>query len=261
MTENQSLYKDELLGDITAREFQTLVEQNDPRVAPIRYRKIIADLRRQIVKMKAKVDDRKTINKKTVGRIQTDRFKKYLKKSAINQRKISERATDVYYLKIKRDLLEKSNYVDGVIAFPVIQKFTKDNDLAEREFAILVVLCCHEWINVKDLVLFLPYSLSLLRTSLNRVVARGLAAKYKGGAGFGFVYSATLQGQKLFELFQKEFKAKISTMFEGFDKTFKNHNVKPRLVIDDSKKAKTKIRIPKIDENHKVVYKERKKRG
>jgi hypothetical protein len=105
-------------------------------------------------------------------------IKKTRKRFVVSEVKIKKRAEIHYYEKVKSIALERSNFIDGLMQYPIIQKFLQDhNELTDLEFQVLIISYCHKWINITDGEYF-GYEKTSFALTLNRLKHKGFLDRF-----------------------------------------------------------------------------------
>lgn len=118
-----------------------------------------------------KKDIRKKINQKKKQEVQIARRQLFGKA----QGRINVRAMEMYYDKIKTHKLDRSNYLDGVLSYPIIKEWLKYNTtLNESEFRLFMVFYCHKWMHTTDCENF-GFDIKAVSRIMKSLVAKGFA--------------------------------------------------------------------------------------
>lgn len=120
--------------------------------------------------------------------------------------------------KLKSVVINQSRYIDGIISFPIITAFCKENNIQFTTFSIFVLLNNYEWFMPFD-GLFFGHSITTTRNHLKILVELELASEIIS-KNRRRTYVCTPLGRKTFEDFKKFHDKRLKDMMDDYDKSF-----------------------------------------
>lgn len=155
---------------------------------------LVRKLKRQVASLQKKlVNAKKDGVRRSVKNYKRARARNR-KDYVVTQTKLTERAQEYYFDKVKVDLIHKSHYIDGVTAFPIIRSFSLKHNMTVDQFTIFIVVCHHKWFSTTDGAYF-GYTVRQVSGHMNKLVELGMVIKVDSKKNF---YAASVKGDKLF---------------------------------------------------------------
>lgn len=199
------------------------------------YQTVIA-LNKKIAELEAELAEKKDVARKAVKKDRTRSFRKIRYRIAGTNNDLRNKAVDIFYSRVRRDLDRKTAYVDVISGYPILSKFVEKCDLEHNLLCVLIIVYHFRWICRKELE-FYGYSYGMASKYLSLLVRRGYLSTENKEFAKHMNYVCMPKGERLVEEFHDYYKKQTKKMFEEFAKKHEYHSIKPKLIKRSKKKG------------------------
>lgn len=139
------------------------------------------------------------------------------------QQQVNKRSEILYYEKTKVTMLEKSNYIDGILAYPFIFEYLKSAPVyTSYELQVLVIAYCHNYIMPQDYESW-GFSKRKVAIQMNRLVKKGTLQKIT--VNRKKVFSVNPKASNFIRDFIRQYRKYIVSMFKALDGKMNPENI------------------------------------